>query len=120
MLRVIGGAQDKATRIENRMGEPAANPYLCMAAQIHAGLDGIKRQLIAPAATTAPYGATDARLPGSLSQALEALNNDLVLGAEFGADFIDYFNRVKRSEITRHDMAEDKDDWQRREYFGRI
>ncbi len=120
MLRVIGGAQDKATRIENRMGEPAANPYLYMAAQIHAGLDGIKRQLIAPPATAAPYSATDARLPGSLSQALEALNSDWVLGAEFGADFIGYFNRVKRSEITRHDVADDKDDWQRREYFGRI
>ncbi len=47
MLRVIGGPNDGATRIENRIGEPAANPYLYMAAQIHAGLDGLARQLAA-------------------------------------------------------------------------
>ena len=40
MLRVIGGAGDPATRIENRIGEPAANPYLYFASQIHSGLDG--------------------------------------------------------------------------------
>ncbi len=34
MLRVIGQAGDTATRIENRLGEPAANPYLYMASQI--------------------------------------------------------------------------------------
>jgi glutamine synthetase len=34
--------------------------------------------------------------------------------------FIDYFCRVKRSEIERHPLAEDKVDWQKREYFSRI
>ena len=28
MLRVLGGANDPASRIENRVGEPSANPYL--------------------------------------------------------------------------------------------
>jgi glutamine synthetase len=36
LLRVVGGSGDAATRIENRLGEPAANPYLYMAAQVHA------------------------------------------------------------------------------------
>ena len=35
MLRVVtGGAGDPGTRIENRVGEPAANPYLYMASQV--------------------------------------------------------------------------------------
>ena len=37
MLRVVGAAGDDATRIENRIGEPMANPYLYLAAQVHAG-----------------------------------------------------------------------------------
>jgi glutamine synthetase len=51
MLRVVGECADAATRIENRIGEPAANPYLYLASQIHAGLDGMARQLKAPPAT---------------------------------------------------------------------
>ncbi|MEO8717978.1 MAG: glutamine synthetase family protein, partial [Burkholderiales bacterium] len=45
MLRVLGGPGDPATRIENRIGEPAANPYLYFASQIHCGLDGVRRKL---------------------------------------------------------------------------
>ena len=41
MMRVLGGAGDPATRLENRIGEPAANPYLYIASQIVAGLAGI-------------------------------------------------------------------------------
>ena len=37
MIRVLGGAGDAATRLENRIGEPAANPYLYMASQILSG-----------------------------------------------------------------------------------
>ncbi len=120
MLRVIGGAQDRATRLENRIGEPAANPYLYMAAQIHAGLDGIERQLIAPPATAAPYGAGSEHLPVSLSQALQALHHDSAMTTGFGAEVVACFSRVKSLEITRHDAADDKTEWYRREYFGRI
>lgn len=120
MLRVIGGPGDKATRIESRIGEPAANPYLYMASQIHAGLDGIKRQLKAPTATTAPYASQDTRLPDSLGAALDGLNADAALTTAFGADFSSYFSRVKTSELQRYDGAADQAEWQRREYFGRI
>jgi glutamine synthetase len=120
MLRVIGGANDKATRIENRMGEPAANPYLYLASQIYAGLDGIQRQLTAPPATTAPYATDDARLPGSLGQALDALNRDEAYATAFGEDVINHYTRIRQQEITRHEAAADKNEWQRREYFGRI
>jgi glutamine synthetase len=37
-----------------------------------------------------------------------------------GQPFIDYFSRIKQSELRRWEQAEDKDDFQRREYFSRI
>jgi glutamine synthetase len=120
MLRVVGGAGDRATRIENRIGEPAANPYLYVASQIYAGLDGIARRMKAPVATDAPYAPAAQMLPSTLAEALGALAEDHALQAGFGAAFIDYFSRIRRSEIRRHDDAIDKADWQRREYFSRI
>ncbi|MBI2768417.1 MAG: glutamine synthetase [Burkholderiales bacterium] len=120
MLRVVGQCGDAATRIENRIGEPAANPYLYLASQIHAGLDGIERQLKAPPATDSPYGETQARLPTGLGEALDALQADTVLADAFGAGFVNYFVRIKQSELLRHEQAQDKDDFQRREYFSRF
>jgi glutamine synthetase len=120
MLRVVGGPGDRSTRIENRLGEPAANPYLYMAAQIHAGLDGLAQQLQPPPATESPYAETSARIPASLGKALEALRDDPVLSNAFGDNFVRYFSRIKQQEIDRHAMAEDKSDFDRREYFGRL
>lgn len=120
MLRVVGQCNDNGTRIENRLGEPAANPYLYLASQIHAGLDGIARRLKAPPATDAPYGDTAEKLPTSLEEALQALQGDRALVEAFGSAFVAYLTRVKQAEITRHAEAQDQDDWQRREYFSRI
>jgi glutamine synthetase len=120
MLRVIGQCGDAATRIENRIGEPAANPYLYLASQIHAGLDGIERRLAAPPATDAPYADTATRLPTSLGEALQALHEDAVLTEAIGPAFVDYFVRLKEAEQLRFEQAGDKDDFQRREYFSRI
>ena len=120
MLRVVGEPGDAATRIENRIGEPAANPYLYFASQIHAGLDGVVRGLKAPRATDAPYAGSGTRLPTQLGEALDALAADDVLAGAFGAPFIDYLTRIKRAEQSRFEAAEDKDEFQRREYFGRF
>ena len=120
MLRVVGACGDEGTRIENRIGEPAANPYLYLASQVHAGLDGIARGLKAPRATDAPYAGEAENLPTSLGDALAALQSDAVLCEAFGAGFIDYFTRIKRSEQQRFDAAEDRDAFQRREYFARF
>ncbi|MDP2065531.1 MAG: glutamine synthetase family protein [Burkholderiaceae bacterium] len=120
MLRVIGGPNDGATRIENRIGEPAANPYLYMAAQIHAGLEGLASQLAPPVATEAPYDADGTRLPTSLAAALAALQADAAMAQALGPDFIAYFTRIKQAEVERHAAAQDKDDFERREYFSRF
>jgi glutamine synthetase len=119
MLRVLGGAGDPATRIENRVGEPMACPYLYIASQVHAGLDGVRRGLAPPPATAAPYGAGGERLPAGLGEAIDAFAADTTLGAGFGAPLVHLYTAIKRSELARHDAAEDRDAWQRREYFSR-
>ena len=120
MLRVLGRCGDPATRIENRIGEPCANPSLYIAAQVHAGLDGIERGLAAPAATGSPYAAESERLPSGLGEALDALAADATLVAAFGPRLVDWLTRIKRSELARHDAADDKPAWQAREYFSRF
>jgi glutamine synthetase len=120
MLRVIGEPQDAGFRIENRIGEPAANPYLYFASQIHAGLDGMERGLQAPSPTEAPYAAAAAMLPTSLGEALDALRADTLFAKALGPAFIDYYTRIKQAELARFDAAEDKLEFQRREYFGRF
>lgn len=124
MLRVLGAVGDEGTRIENRLGEPAANPYANIAAQVHAGIDGLERQILPGAATAAPYGepqrASGARLPLTLAEALAALAGDSALCAAIGQPFVDSFMRIKRQELARYEDAADKAEWQRREYFSRL
>jgi glutamine synthetase len=120
MLRVVGAAGDPATRIENRLGEPAANPYLYLASQIEAGLDGLRQRLRAPAATEDPYHPGAERLPGSLVAALDALEQDAVLVQGLGADVVAWYAQLKRHEAQRFEAASDKLAFQRREYFSRI
>ena len=120
MLRVVGGAGDPATRIENRLGEPAANPYLYLASQIEAGLDGMSRRLPAPAATEDPYDPGAQRLPASLGAALDALGQDAALVEGLGAQTVAWYTQLKRQEARRFDDATDKDAFQRSEYFSRF
>ena len=120
MLRVLGGAGDGATRIENRAGEPLANPYLYIASQVHAGLDGLRRGLVPPPAAADVYtGGAGERLPASLGEALALFNADAVLTQAFGAPLVTLLNAVKGQELARHDAADDSAEWQRREYFAR-
>jgi glutamine synthetase len=119
MLRVISAKShpaSSATRIENRIGSPLANPYLYIASQIHAGLDGINNRLKPPPADDAKAVA----LPSSLVQALKALQADAALNAGFGQQALAWFAQIKSQEIARHNAAEDMLDWMRREYFSRF
>ena len=64
LVRVQGSPGDLSSHVEMRLGEPAANPYLYMASNIVAGLDGIRRGLEPPAPVEAdPYAADATRLP---------------------------------------------------------
>ncbi len=115
MIRTIGGAGDPATRIENRAGEPAANPYLYMASQIHAGLDGIKRELDPGDPADTPYETDAPMLPKSLIEALAALRQSTLYREALGDRFVDYIVTLKEAEIARY--LSDVTDWEHREYF---
>jgi glutamine synthetase len=115
MLRVLGGAGDRATRIENRVGEPSANPYLYMASQIACGLDGIERKLAPGPSADTPYEMDAPFLPKSLEEALTALRDDACLAAAFGKGFVDYFIRLKQGELARYNT--EVSEWEQREYF---
>ena len=115
MLRVIGSPGDADARIENRIGEPAANPYLYFASQIHSGLDGMARKLDPGPSADAPYEAKAEHLPATLAEALSHLKHDQVLRDGLGTAFVDYYCRIKEAEIARHGL--EVSDWEQREYF---
>ena len=122
MVRVIGQPGDPATHMENRVGEPAANPYLYLASQIVCGLDGVDNARDPGPSADSPYE-TDAELmPKSLGDALDALRDSSCFRAGFGDGFVDYFLRIKEAEIARF-RNEGGDDtpevtrWEQKEYF---
>jgi glutamine synthetase len=127
MIRVLGGVGDPATRLENRIGEPAANPYLYIASQLVAGLDGIERELQPGPRDDEPYAADRPMLPKSLEEALDVLEKDALFRAQFGEIFINYYLQLKRSELnrfkeflkerTRPEPAENPTEWEHNEYF---
>jgi glutamine synthetase len=116
MVRVVGGAGDPATRLENRSGEPAANPYLYIASQLVSGLDGVDRGLDPGSPTQRPYGEAAERLPASLMEAVAALRADPVFAERLGESFVDYVIALKQAEIDRYLAA--VTDWEQREYFN--
>ncbi len=116
MIRLVSaGAGDPATRIENRVGEPAANPYLYMASQIVAGLDGIARKLEPATPSDTPYEDKAEKLPASLMEACAALRQSKLFRAAFGDGFVDYILTLKEAEISR--FLSEVTDWEHREYF---
>jgi glutamine synthetase len=101
----------KARRIEFRAPDPTANPYLAFAAMLMAGIDGIKRRIEPPAPLDADiYELSPAEkegilgTPGSLAEALEALEDDstfLMAGNVFTEDLIAAYLDYKRTrEVT--------------------
>jgi glutamine synthetase len=125
MIRVLGGAGDPTTRLENRVGEPAANPYLYIAAQIVAGMDGVERGLQPGPRDDEPYAADHPLLPRNLGEALDALEKDALFRRQFGEVFVDYYLRLKRSELGRFlawkeengESGEEPTAWEQNEYF---
>jgi glutamine synthetase len=115
LLRVVGGPRDADTRIENRIGEPAANPYLYFASQIYCGLDGIERRMPLTRSADTPYEARADMLPRTLEEALQHLRIDKALREGFGGVFLEYYCHIKEAEIARFNL--EVSDWEHREYF---
>jgi len=99
----------KTRRIEYRPPEPAANPYLCFAALLLAGLDGVLNKI-------EPGEPMDKNMyelppedlkkipqvPSSLGEALDLLEKDhafLLKGDVFTPDFLEMWIAAKRKEV---------------------
>lgn len=125
MMRVQGSAGDKSTHVENRIGEPAANPYFYMASQVVSGMEGLTLGMDPGAPEAEPYTAEHARLlPTTLMDSVEYLRKSAVYRGAFGDTFIDWLIGLKEFEINRFLEAEGSFDpetvsaWEHREYFG--
>lgn len=117
MVRVLSG--DSSTHVENRIGEPCANPYLTIASQLHAGLEGLAS---GPPAKRTTYPA----LPRSLREALDAFGESSSAEELLGTPLKTCLMKLKESEASRFDAwcAEERPsagevtEWEQREYFG--
>jgi glutamine synthetase len=116
MVRAIGGAGDPATRLENRCGEPAANPYLYIASQVISGMDGLARRLELRPPTLSPYDDSAPPLPRTLGEAVTALAADEAFRAALGDVVVDWYTQLKRAEFERY--LSHVSDWEQREYLG--
>jgi glutamine synthetase len=105
-------------RLELRLPDGAAHPYLLQAAVLAAGLDGIERQLDpGPRHDNDNYAdplALDStrRLPTSLGDALDAFAADTVLRQALGEAFCQAYERLRRRQWEEH--RSEVTPWERR------
>ncbi len=114
-IRIPVVASPKARRIEVRFPDPAANPYLCFAALLMAGLDGIKNKIHPGEAMDKnlydlpPEEAKEIpQVAGSLEEALKELDLDrefLTAGGVFTNEAIDAYITLRREEDDRVRMT---------------
>ncbi|HWT92617.1 MAG TPA: glutamine synthetase family protein [Solirubrobacteraceae bacterium] len=111
-----------ATRVEVRVGDGSANPYLAIAVLLQAGLHGIREELAPPPPVAGDaYRAGEeagAALPQSLEQALDALEADDVLIQAVGPEIVEPFLAIKRFEIERHRAF--VSEWELTEYLHHL
>ena len=113
------------TRLEVRVGDGAANPYLVVAGILAAALDGIVRKLdvSAPAEGMAYDNEAAPTLPATFTEALDALEANERMREHMSTGLIAIFLVMKRDEIERYEAAvpdpstRDVTDWEIQEYF---
>ncbi|PXF31125.1 glutamine synthetase [Pokkaliibacter plantistimulans] len=114
-IRIPHVQSPKARRIETRFPDPGANPYLCFAALLMAGLDGIQNKIHPGEAMDKdlydlpPEEAKEIpTVAESLSEALAALDADrafLTKGGVFSDDMIDAYINLKKADVQRLNMT---------------
>ena len=105
--RITPATAEKATRIELRCPDPSANPYLAFAVMLAAGLDGIKKGLVAPAPVEANIWELTPKqmkkmgiktVASNLKEALDELERDEVIRGALGEDTFQKFYECKLAE----------------------
>ncbi len=111
LIRVpsINLGKEDHTRLELRCPDPSSNPYLATAVMLAAGLDGIRNQMPLPGALeetllTAPRNRRHVEsLPGTLAEALDALEEDEVIMNALGPYIGDRYLAAKRQEYDEYE-----------------
>ena len=114
-IRIPYEPSPKGKRIEVRFGDPTANPYLCFAAMMMAGIDGVQNKIHPGEAADkdlydlpAEEAAEIPTVASTLEMALDALDADrgfLTAGGVFTDDMIDGYLELKREEVERLNMT---------------
>jgi glutamine synthetase len=111
------------TRLEVRVGDGTANPYLAYATALAAGLDGIRRELEPPAPIEGliydlPEEQQGEALPVTFQEALAALGSDPVIAEALGTRMLEMFHTIKASELER--FRSWVTDWEFEEYSRQL
>jgi glutamine synthetase len=118
----IPAERGRATRVELRVGDGSANPYLAIAAVLFAGLHGLREKLALgdPVEGDAYHQgeAAGEPLPDSLATALAALEADDLLRDAMSPQIVDTFLAIKRFELDRHRQW--VSDWELDEYLHHL
>tara|TARA_Y100000310_G_scaffold88069_1_gene84981 strand:- start:682 stop:2130 length:1449 start_codon:yes stop_codon:yes gene_type:complete len=114
-IRIPYVASPKGKRIEARFADPTANPYLCFAAMLMAGIDGIKNKIHPGDAADkdlydlpAEEALAIPTVAGSLEEALNCLSEDrafLTEGGVFSDEMIDAYIALKSQEVELVNMT---------------
>jgi glutamine synthetase len=120
-IRAIPGAGASA-RVENRIAGADSNPYLVLAANLAAGLDGIEQKLPAPPAIEGnAYALSEGQappLPKSLEAAAARLECSIFARKFLGDRFVDHFVATRRWEIQQFSAA--VTEWELARYLEHI
>jgi len=117
-FRVVGSGT--SLRIECRIPGADANPYLVYAALLAAGLDGIENRIEpSPPIQGDSYGHADLpRVPGTLRDAIVALERSDFARRAFGDDVVAHYLHFFRTEQRKFDEV--VTDWEKARFFERI
>jgi glutamine synthetase len=108
----VSGESGAGARIEHRMADCAASPYVAVATVLQAARLGYERNYALPPAETQDaieHVSTDRHAPTNLAAALDALAADTVLSSTVGQPLVDNFIAIKRAEIKELENATDGD-----------
>ena len=101
------GVDSKAIRVECRIPGSDVNPYLCCAALLAAGLDGIEKKMaLEPEMKGDMYAKGGIReIPKTLREAADLLNGSSMLRQAFGDDVVDHYHHAAQWEISETDRV---------------
>ena len=123
----IPAARGEGTRVELRCPDPSANPYLALAVCLAAGLDGIRKQIMSPAAVV--KNVYEMRLdekkaegiealPATLSEAVDELEKDEYILEVLGEHISRNYIAAKRTEWAEY--TSQVTDWEIEQYLYKI